>query len=106
MQRDLGNYRILRKLGEGGMGVVYLAEHTLIGRRAAIKVLQPEKSKDAELVQRFFNEARAAGMLEHAGLVDVYDLGFQADGAAYIVMEYLDGEPLSRKIRREGAMPA
>ena len=56
----IGTYRVLKKLGEGGMGAVYLAEHSLLGRRAAIKVLQPELSRNQDIVQRFFNEARAA----------------------------------------------
>src|SRR5687767_3097530 len=69
----IGNYRILRKIGEGGMGTVYIAEHTLIGRKAAIKVLQREMSYRRELVMRFFNEAKAATAVKHPGIVELYD---------------------------------
>ena len=100
----LGSYRVLDKLGEGGMGAVYLAEHTTIGRRAAIKVLLPECSRDPEIVRRFFNEARATSNIDHAGLITVFDFGNHSDGSAYIVMELLSGEPLSKRIAREGRM--
>jgi len=100
----LGSYRVLDKLGEGGMGAVYLAEHTTIGRRVAIKVLLPECSRDPEIVRRFFNEARATSNIDHAGLITVFDFGNHGDGSAYIVMELLSGEPLSKRIAREGRM--
>jgi eukaryotic-like serine/threonine-protein kinase len=99
----IGNYRILRKIGEGGMGTVYLAEHTLIGRKAAIKVLQREMSYRRELVTRFFNEAKAATAVKHPGIVELYDFGYASDGSAYIVMEYLEGESLTRRLARIGA---
>ena len=97
----LGNYRILSTIGKGGMGVVYLAEHTLIGRKAAVKLLLPEMSRDAELVERFFNEAKAAATARHAGLVEVFDFGHAEDGSAYIVMEHLLGESLAVRLERE-----
>src|SRR5262245_24942497 len=100
-----GSYRIVRKIGEGGMGAVYLGEHTLIGRQAAIKVLLREMSHRQELVQRFFNEARAATAVKHPGIVEIYDFGYHADGSAYIVMEYLEGETLATRLRRPGTMP-
>jgi len=96
----IGNYRIVAKIGEGGMGAVYLAEHALIGRQAAIKVLLPEMSHRQELVTRFFNEARAATAVKHPGIVEIYDFGYHGDGSAYIVMEYLEGESLSARLRR------
>jgi eukaryotic-like serine/threonine-protein kinase len=98
----VGNYRIVRKIGEGGMGAVYLGEHALIGRPAAIKVLLREMSHRQDLVTRFFNEARAATAVKHPGIVEIYDFGYHSDGSAYIVMEYLEGESLSARLRRTG----
>ena len=97
----LGSYRVLSPIGQGGMGEVYLAEHALIGRRVAIKVLLPQYSADLDIVTRFFNEARAAARLQHPGLVEVFDFGHAEDGRAYIVMELLVGESLSVRIARE-----
>jgi serine/threonine-protein kinase len=100
MAGDLvGSYRVVRKIGEGGMGAVYLAEHTLLGRPAAIKMLLRELSHREELVTRFFNEARAASSVKHPGIVEVYDFGTHTDGSAYIVMELLEGESLSARLR-------
>src|SRR5688572_15320995 len=87
------------------MGVVYLAEHPLIGQKAAVKVLQPELSTNADLVSRFFNEARAAASVKHPGIVGIYDFGRAADGSAYIVMEYLHGETLGSRMRKTGRLP-
>ncbi len=103
--RVLGSYRIVRELGRGGMGTVYLAEHTLIGRQAAIKVLRPEPSTNHALVTRFFNEARAATAIRHLGIVEVYDFGYDDAGVAYIVMEYLRGESLARRVGRKRMDP-
>ena len=97
---SFGHYRIVRQLGEGGMGAVYLGQHELIGRHAAIKVLLPELSAHRGNVDRFFNEARATSMVSDPGIVQIYDFGFTADQSAYIVMEYLDGEPLSARLHR------
>ncbi len=96
----IGSYRIVRPLGEGGMGVVYLAEHALLGRRAAIKVLLPQLSTRQDIVTRFFNEARAATAIADAGIVQIFDFGFHTDGSAFIVMELLEGEPLDQRLRR------
>ena len=101
----VGQYRILRKIGEGGMGAVYLAEHSLIGRRAAIKSLLPSLSVQREIVDRFFNEARATTSIPDPGIVQVFDFGFHTDGTAFIVMEFLEGEPLDARIRRFGRLP-
>jgi eukaryotic-like serine/threonine-protein kinase len=101
----IGNYRIGRRIGEGGMGAVYVGEHTLIGRQAAIKVLLREMSHRQDLVMRFFNEARAATAVRHPGIVEIYDFGYHTDGSAYIVMEYLEGESLSARLRRIGTLP-
>jgi len=101
----VGNYRVTAVVGEGGMGVVYRAEHILIGQTVAVKVLQPEFSGKPEIVKRFFNEARAAALVKHPGIVGVYDFGYHASGRAYLVMEYLQGETLAERIRRAGGLP-
>ncbi len=99
----IGSYRILRAIGEGGMGMVYLAEHVTLGRRAAIKVLQPALSARSDVVHRFFNEARAATAIPDPGIVQVFDFGRDPQGA-YIVMELLDGEPLDARLERRGRL--
>jgi serine/threonine-protein kinase len=86
------------------MGAVYLAEHVLIGRRAAIKVLLPSLSAQHEIVERFFNEARATTTISDPGIVQVFDFGFHTDGSAFLVMEFLEGEPLDLRIRSLGRM--
>ncbi len=100
----LGNYRITGELSTGGMGTVYRAQHELLARPAAIKLLRPELSSDDVLVQRFFNEAKAATAIRHPGIIEVYDFGYSVDGRAYIVMELLDGEPLGARLRRRGRL--
>jgi len=82
------------------MGTVWLGEHTLIGRRAAIKVLHRDRSSQRESIERFFTEARATSAVEDPGIVQIYDFGVTTNGTAYLVMEYLDGEPLSARLRR------
>jgi serine/threonine protein kinase len=99
----LGSYRIVSEIGSGGMGVVYLAEHTLLGRKAAVKLLRAELPE--EYVERFFNEAKAAATLHHPGLVDVFDFGHHTDGSAYIVMEFLAGESLAERLAKEPRLP-
>jgi serine/threonine-protein kinase len=96
----IGNYRIVRELGRGGMGMVYGAEHTQLGRPAALKMLLPQMSADTGIVQRFFNEARAASAIDHPGIVEVFDFGTHTDGRAYIVMELLKGESLEARLSR------
>src|ERR1044071_7478243 len=98
--RSLGNYKVESKIGEGGMGVVYLARHATLGRAAAIKVLHPSLSSNQDMVTRFFNEARAATAVRSPGIVEVFDFGILDDSSAYIVMEYLEGENLGARIRR------
>jgi serine/threonine-protein kinase len=102
----IGNYRVVRQLGEGGMGVVYEAEHQTMGRRAAIKVLRAELVRDQEVIRRFFNEARATNEIRHSGIVQIYDCGTTADGAPWLIMELLQGENLSARIRRLGRLHA
>jgi serine/threonine protein kinase len=101
--RTIGSYTLVEKLGQGGMGEVYLAEHRRIGRRAAIKFLLPALSQDADVVNRFFNEARAASLIKHPGIVEIYDCDV-IDEKAYIVMEYLEGESLAVALRRAGPL--
>ncbi len=101
----IGSYKIIRKLGEGGMGTVYLAQHTLLGRKAAIKVLLPSLSSRADIVTRFFNEARAATSIQDPGIVQIFDFGFHTDQSAYIVMEFLEGEPLDARLHKLGRLP-
>ncbi len=103
----IGSYRIVRKLGEGGMGTVFEAVHEQIGRRAAVKVLHAELGQNPQIAARFFNEARAVNIVQHAGIVGVFEFGQLPDGVAYIVMEYLAGESLSARIHRSGGrLPA
>jgi eukaryotic-like serine/threonine-protein kinase len=101
----IGNYRIVSELGRGGMGMVYRAEHTQLGRPAALKMLLPALSGDPSIVQRFFNEARAASAIDHPGIVEVYDFGTHTDGSAYIVMPLLKGESLETRLKRETVAP-
>src|SRR5690349_3897743 len=103
--RSVGHYRITAFLAKGGMGTVYRAQHELIGKAAAVKVLRPELSRDPGMVQRFFNEARAASSIRHPGIVEVYDFGHLPNGRAYIVMEFLEGETLSRRLERCVRLP-
>ena len=98
----VGSYRIVRMLGEGGMGAVFEAIHEQIGRHAAIKVLHPQYASDVQVAQRFLNEARAVNLVEHPGIVEIYDLGRLPDGTTYIVMELLRGESLSARLERRG----
>src|SRR5687768_15810409 len=87
------------------MGAVYLAEHSLIGRRAAIKSLLPSLSLQREIVDRFFNDAPATTSIPDPGIVQVFDFGFHTDATAFIVMEFLEGEPLDARIRRFTRLP-
>lgn len=93
-------YRVIRKIGEGGMGVVYEAVNDAIERRVAIKVLHSEYAKNADATARFFNEARAVNRIEHPGLVQISDYAQLPDGTAYLVMEYLKGESLASRMER------
>jgi serine/threonine protein kinase/HEAT repeat protein len=98
--QELCGYRIRRKLAEGGMGVVYEGEHVKIGRLGAIKVLKPEFCRADDVVERFYQEARAVNAIHHENIVDIYDFGRDAFGRVFFVMEYLEGEPLSQRIGR------
>ena len=97
----IGNYKITAKLGEGGMGVVYLAEHPVIGKKVAMKAIHPELSKNSDVVSRFVTEAKAVNQIGHEHIVDIADFGNTPEGEFYFVMEYLQGESLSERLRRE-----
>src|SRR5512132_1903254 len=100
----VGNFRIVSKLSVGGMGTVYKAEHTLIGKQAAIKVLHPELSGSRDIINRFFNEAKATTTIKHPGIVDVLDFGYMPSGHAYLIMEFLEGMSLAQRIKQRGAI--
>ena len=102
---QIGSYQIERKLGEGGMGVVYVGVDVRLGRRAAIKQLLPELSSQRDLVERFFNEARAAASINHLGIVEIYEVGWHTDGSAYFAMKLLEGESLAGRLRSRGPLP-
>jgi eukaryotic-like serine/threonine-protein kinase len=103
--RRLGQYRILEKIGEGGMGVVYRAEHEMLKRPTAIKLLAPQSAGEQNL-RRFEREARLTARLTNPHTVTVYDFGRTPEGAFYYVMEYLDGVDLERMVRDEGPLPS
>ncbi|HET9625262.1 MAG TPA: serine/threonine-protein kinase [Kofleriaceae bacterium] len=108
--QTIGNYRVTEKLGEGGMGSVYLAEHPAIGKKVALKVLHSEFSNNQDVAARFFNEARAVNDIGHPNIVDIVDFGIlQASGGrdqlVYFIMEYLAGVTLSQLIRTEAPLP-
>jgi serine/threonine-protein kinase len=100
-----GSFKAVARLGDGGMGEVFLAEHQRIQRRAAIKVLMPERTRDADAVRRLFVEARATSLIRHPGIVEIYDCDVHRNGRAYIVMEYLEGENLGQRLDRVIVLP-
>jgi serine/threonine protein kinase len=101
----IGNYKITAKLGEGGMGVEYLAEHPVIGKKVAMKAIHPELSKNSDVVSRFITEAKAVNQIGHEHIVDIADFGNTSEGEFYFVMEYLQGESLSDRLKREKRIP-
>ena len=102
--KTIGNYKVVQQIGEGGMGVVYLAEHPVIGRKVAIKLLHASFARDSETVARFFNEARAIHLIAHPNIVEILDFGQTADGQPYFIMEFLQGQSLADRIAR-GPVP-
>jgi serine/threonine protein kinase len=103
--RCLGNHKLLARVGQGGMGAVYQAEHQVIGRLVAIKVLHERTAADRQMVERFFDEARAANRVRHPGIVDIHDCGFEPEVGPYLVMEYLEGESLGERLQAVGSLP-
>jgi len=99
-----GEYRILRKLGAGGFGTVYEAEHPLLKRRAAVKVLHAHPAVDSVAVQRFIEEARSASQIRHRHIVDIFSFGTLPNGQYFYVMDLLDGAPLDRYLSEHGRL--
>ncbi len=98
-------YHIVKKLGEGGMGQVYLGEHVKMGRRSAIKVMNPSMVHDPDAVARFNREASNASRITHPNVCAIYDFGETPDGLIYLAMEFIEGEPLTDLLEREGTLP-
>ncbi len=101
----IGDYAILRKLGEGGMGSVYLAEDARLGRKAAIKTMRAELATIPECRERFLREARAVAAVTHDNIVPIWQVGEATDGSPFIAMPFLQGEALSDRLRRERVQP-
>ncbi len=102
----IGDYSVLKRLDEGGMGTVYSAVHPVIGKKVAIKVLHPHVAKQEEAVARFIQEARAVNAIGHPGIVDIFGFGRFVDGRHYITMEYLEGQQLLAYLNEHGPIPA
>src|SRR4051812_6016464 len=102
---SINNYQIRAPIGEGGMGVVYMAQHSCLGRRAAIKILREGHLEDGRMVDLFVNEARAATPIRHPNIIAVVDVGRLPDGRPYLMMELLEGETVGDRLRREGTLP-
>ncbi|MBK5189732.1 MAG: serine/threonine protein kinase, partial [Gemmatimonadaceae bacterium] len=99
-------YHVIRKLGEGGMGQVYLAEHVKMGRMSAIKVMTQALAHDVDAVGRFNREAANASKISHPNIAAIYDFGETSDGLIYLAMEFVEGESLTKLCEALGALPA
>ena len=98
-------YHVLRKLGEGGMGQVYLAEHVKMGRQSAVKVMHPAMVHDANTIARFNREAANASRIDHPNVAGIYDFGETPEGLVYLAMQYIEGETLTHIVLVNGALP-
>ncbi|MEX2180023.1 MAG: serine/threonine-protein kinase [Gemmatimonadaceae bacterium] len=98
-------YNVLKKLGEGGMGTVYLAEHIKMGRKSAVKVMNPDMVHDADAISRFNREAANASRINHPNVAAVYDFGETSEGLIYLAMEFIEGPSLTKVIEDAGALP-
>jgi serine/threonine protein kinase len=103
--RSLGSYTIVKLLGKGGMGAVYMGEHPVIGSRVAIKFLHPQFSGDKKIVDRFFNEARAVNLIGHDNILKIIDLNVTEDNRHYFIMEFLHGHPLQDLVEPDKPLP-
>lgn len=103
--KQLGQYRLKKRLGSGGMGEVYLAEHQMMKRPCAVKLIRPEKAGDPRMLARFEREVRATAKLSHWNSIDIYDYGRTADGTFYYVMEYLPGHNIGEIVEEYGPIP-
>ena len=99
-------YHVLKKLGEGGMGAVYLAEHVKMGRKSAVKIMNPGMVNDADAIQRFNREATNASKITHPNVAAIYDFGETKEGLIYLAMEFIEGDSLTAVIEKAGALPA
>lgn len=104
--KRLGSYTLKEKLGAGGMGEVHLAEHQLLKRPCAIKLIRPDKANEATAIARFETEVQATAGLTHPNTIEIYDYGYTDDGTFYYVMEYLPGRTLQQFVEQCGPMPA
>src|SRR5262249_31286061 len=104
--RQLGQYRLLEPLGQGGMGEVYLAEHRMLKRPCAVKLIRPEQAGNPKVLARFEREVQMTARLSHWNTVEIYDYGRTDDGIFYYVMEYLPGLSLEALVERYGPLPA
>src|SRR5918996_522642 len=99
MPEQIGHYRILKKLGEGGMGEVFCAQDLKLGRNVALKILPLKLAEDVKRLRRFLREARMASTLSHPNVTHIYEVG-EENGIHYIAMEYVEGDTLQEKIRQ------
>ena len=100
-----GKYRLLRAVGHGGMGTVFKAENTAIGKIVAVKLLHANLTDDGVVLQRFQREARTTVSIGHPNIVEVLDMGQEPSGAPFLVMEYVRGKSLKKVLKEQGAFP-
>jgi serine/threonine-protein kinase len=98
-------YHVIKKLGEGGMGQVYLAEHVKMGRKSAVKVMNPGMVTNVDAISRFNREAANASRINHPNVAGIYDFGETSEGLIYLAMEFVEGQPLTEIIKQHGALP-